>query len=181
MERNNISYQSIELQNISIYQKSKKKNSLKNKDVPINYKITSKNLKANKSKIYEFDKVQMNKFKNNIHRCSKKGFIFLLAFFIINWIILYVCFLYFQKINENKNTKELQKKKDVLRKKLNIKGEEILIKVNESNGEINNILNINNLNIRKIENTNDIDKDEEIKNCSAKGFFQNSCSKTFIT
>ena len=172
MERNNISYQSIELQNISIYQKSKKKNSLKNKDVPINYKITSKNLKANKSKIYEFDNVKLDKFKNNIHRCSKKGFIFLiLAFFIINWIILYVCFLYFQKINENKNTKELQKKKDVLRKKLNIKGEEILIKVNESNGEINNILNITNLNIRKIENKNDTDKDEEIKNCNAKDFF----------
>ena len=179
MERNNISYQSIELQNISIYQKSKKKNSLKNKDVPINYKITSKNLKANKSKIYEFDKVQMNKFKNNIHRCSKKGFIFLLAFFIINGIILYDCFLYFQKINENKNTKELQKKKDVLRKKLNIKGEEILIKVNESNGEINNILNITNLNIRKTENNYDTDKDEEIKNCSAKGFFQNSCKSNF--
>ena len=179
MERNNISYQSIELQNISIYQKSKKKNSLKNKDVPINYKITSKNLKANKSKIYEFDNVKLDKFKNNIHRCSKKGFIFLLAFFIINWIILYVCFLYFQKINSNKNTKELQKKKDVLRKKLNIKGEEILIKVNESNGEINNILNITNLNIRKIENENDADKDEEIKNCSAKDFFQNSCKSNF--
>ena len=179
MERNNITYQSIELQNISIYQKRRKKNSLKNKDVPINYKITSKNLKANKSKIYEFDKVQMNKFKNNIHRCSKKGFIFLLAFFIINWIILYDCFLYFQKINENKNTKELQKKKDVLRKKLNIKGEEILIKVNESNGEINNILNITNLNIRKIENEIDADKDEEIKNCSAKDFFQNSCKSNF--
>ena len=42
MERNNISYQSIELQNISIYQKSKNNNSLKNKDVPINYKIISK-------------------------------------------------------------------------------------------------------------------------------------------
>ena len=179
MEKNNISYQSIELQNISIYQKSKKKNSLKNKDVPINYKITSKNLKANKSKIYEFDNVKLDKFKNNIHRCSKKGFIFLLTFFIINWIILYVCFLYFQKINSNKNTKELQKKKDVLRKILNIKGEEILIKVNESNGEINNILNITNLNIRKIENKNDTDKDEEIKNCNAKDFFQNSCKSNF--
>ena len=54
----------------------------------------------------------------------------------------------------------------MLRKKLNIKGEEILIKVNESNGEINNILNITNLNIRKIENNIDTDKDEEIKNCS---------------
>ena len=70
--------------------------------------------------------------------------------------------------------KELQKKKDVLRKKLNIKGEEILIKVNESN-----ILNITNLNIRKIENENDADKDEEIKNCSAKDFFQNSCKSNF--
>ena len=59
----------------------------------------------------------------------------------------------------------------MLRKKLNIKGEEILIKVNESNGEINNILNITNLNIRKIENKNDTDKDEEIKNCNAKDFF----------
>ena len=134
MQKKCKSSQNIELQDILICDKCKKNNSLIKEDVPIMDNISSQNKKEkeNLSNIYEYNQIQQENLKNKNYNHCIKCLIFLLAFLIINWIIIYIYFSYFQKINTNKNTNELQKEKDIIKRKLKTTRLEIFIKANES-------------------------------------------------
>ena len=132
MQKKCKSSQNIELQDILICDKCKKNNSLIKEDVPITDNISSENKKENLSNIYEYNQIQQENLKNKNYNHCIKCLIFLLAFLIINWIIIYIYFSYFKKINTNKNTNELQKEKDIIKRKLKTTRLEIFIKANES-------------------------------------------------
>ena len=132
MEKNAKSSQNIELQNISIYEKNKKNNTLIKEDVPITDNISSQNKKENLSNIYEYEQIQIENLKNKSSQCCIKCSIFLLVFLILNWIVIYIYFSYYQKINTNKYTNELQKEKGIIKRKLDKKYLKILMKVKEN-------------------------------------------------